>query len=201
MDRTFLLLDNYDSFTHNLLHLLQSVRPADQFIVLRNRNPEILNRSWDGVIISPGPMGPGETGLLRELYSKVLIPRETPCFGVCLGMQFLAVEHGGVVVPSGNPVHGRTTSITHSRKGLFQGIPSPFSGARYNSLEVQLPELVDHPVMEPLAEEAETGVVMALRHRSLPHFGVQFHPESFLTPHGKVLLKNFFDLTCKGSIL
>ena len=177
-----LVVDNYDSFTYNLVQYLGEL--GAELEVLRNDVEELLEREPDRVIISPGPCTPNEAGLsMRALRS--FGERGTPVLGVCLGHQALAQEFGGRVV-RGDPVHGKTAELDHDGRTIFDGLESPLVVGRYHSLIVD-PELPDSLEVSATAGE----VVMGLRHRELPLEGVQFHPESVLTPHGRSILANF----------
>ena len=183
-----LVIDNYDSFTYNLVQYLGEL--GAELEVVRNDAAsvdDLLARRWDRVVVSPGPCTPDEAGISIEVMRR--FPEAgVPTLGVCLGHQALAQAFGGRVMRH-VPVHGKTTEIEHDGSGLFEGLPSPLTVGRYHSLVVD-PELPG--VLEPTAWGG--GVLMAMRHRELPALGVQFHPESVLTPHGKQLLRNFLDL-------
>lgn len=176
------LLDNFDSFTWNVAHLLAEagaevrVRRADEVDLpgLRALRPDLL-------VISPGPGHPAEATLALEVVRH--LAGEVPIFGVCLGMQVMALALGGEVGPSGDPFHGKVSVITHDGRGVFLGLPSPLPVGRYHSLFVKR-------VPEELEVQARTpeGIVMALRHPRLPMAGVQFHPDSFLTAHGREMM-------------
>ncbi len=180
-----LMIDNYDSFTYNLVQYLGEL--GAELDVVRNDAAtvdELLERGYDRVVVSPGPCTPNEAGISVEVMRR--FPEAgVRSLGVCLGHQSMAQAFGGKVVRH-LPVHGKTTEIEHDGKGVFEGLPSPMPVARYHSLVVD-PDLPD--VLEPTAHGG--GVVMAMRHRELPAIGVQFHPESVLTPDGKHLLSNF----------
>ena len=180
-----LVIDNYDSFTYNLVQYLGEM--GAELEVVRNDAAsvdDLLARRWDRVVVSPGPCTPNEAGISVEAMRR--FPEAgVPTLGVCLGHQSLAQAFGGTVVRH-LPVHGKTTEIEHDGTGLFEGLPSPLTVGRYHSLVVD-PELPD--VLEPTAWGG--GVLMAMRHRELPALGVQFHPESVLTPQGKGLLGTF----------
>jgi anthranilate synthase/aminodeoxychorismate synthase-like glutamine amidotransferase len=180
-----LMVDNYDSFTYNLVQYLGEL--GAQLEVVRNDAAsvdDLLERTWDRVVVSPGPCTPNEAGISVEVMRR--FPEAgVPTLGVFLGHQSLAQAFGGRVVRH-LPVHGKTTEIEHDGSGLFAGLPSPLTVGRYHSLVVD-PELPD--VLEPTAWGG--GVLMAMRHRELPAQGVQFHPESVLTPDGKRLLETF----------
>ena len=184
------LLDNYDSFTHNLLHLLQIVQPLAEIEVYRNNNTTVLQKEFDILIAGPGPGTPAETGLLTELYKHILETKK-PYLGICLGMQFLAWRHNAPIIRSHNQIHGGTCSLNHIGLNLFNGIPQKLDVARYNSLAVQ-PNALKNTPFNVLATDVKTNEVMALKHKNLPICGIQFHPESFLTQFGKEIIQNFF---------
>jgi anthranilate synthase/aminodeoxychorismate synthase-like glutamine amidotransferase len=179
------MVDNYDSFTYNLVQYLGEL--GAELDVVRNDAAtvdELLGNGYDRVVVSPGPCTPNEAGISVEVMRR--FPQAgTMTLGVCLGHQSLAQAFGGRVVRH-VPVHGKTTEISHDGAGLFAGLPNPLPVARYHSLVVD-PDLPDG--LEATAHGG--GVVMAMRHRELPALGVQFHPESVLTPEGKALLRNF----------
>jgi anthranilate synthase/aminodeoxychorismate synthase-like glutamine amidotransferase len=180
-----LVIDNYDSFTYNLVQYLGELG-ADPEVVRNDveTTEALLARKPDRVIVSPGPCTPNEAGVSVDVMRR--FPEAgVPTLGVCLGHQSLAQAFGGQVVRH-VPVHGKTTEITHDGTGLFAGMPSPLTVGRYHSL------VVDPQVPACLRITASgDGVVMAVEHRDLPAYGVQFHPESVLTPEGKTLLRNF----------
>jgi anthranilate synthase/aminodeoxychorismate synthase-like glutamine amidotransferase len=180
-----LVIDNYDSFTYNLVQYLGEL--GAELEVVRNDAAsvdDLLERTWDRVVVSPGPCTPNEAGISVEAMRR--FPEAgVPTLGVCLGHQSLAQAFGGKVVRH-VPVHGKTTAIEHDGTGLFAGLPSPLTVGRYHSLVVD-PELPDG--LEATAWGG--GVLMAMRHRELPALGVQFHPESVLTPQGIGLLETF----------
>jgi len=186
-----LLLDNYDSFTYNLKALLERSVAGSKVTVIRNTDPEILTVRTDVLIISPGPKTWNETGLLKDVFQKIALEEKKPVLGICLGMQFIAGYFGITTGKINNPVHGSQTLIKHTGDPLFDGIPSEFHAARYNSLGLYEEEN-DNIVC--LAYEDNSGTVMALKHRFLPVAGFQFHPESFMTLHGEKLIKNFWRL-------
>ena len=182
-----LVVDNYDSFTYNLVQYLGEL--GAELEVVRNDVEDVdalLARQPDRVIVSPGPCTPNEAGVSVEAMRR--FPEAgVPTLGVCLGHQSLAQAFGGEVVRH-VPVHGKTTEVTHDGEGLFAGLPSPLTVGRYHSL------VVDPNLPDCLRVTASGGgVVMAVAHRDLPAYGVQFHPESVLTPEGKRLLANFLD--------
>ncbi len=180
-----LVIDNYDSFTYNLVQYLGEL--GAELEVVRNDHAtvdELLLRGYDRAIVSPGPCTPNEAGISLQAVRR-LPEAGVRTLGVCLGHQALAQAFGGRVIRH-QPVHGKTTVIEHDGRTIFDGLPSPLEVGRYHSLVVD-PKLPDE--LEPSAEG--DGVVMALRHRTLPAEGVQFHPESILTDQGKALLANF----------
>jgi anthranilate synthase/aminodeoxychorismate synthase-like glutamine amidotransferase len=180
-----LMVDNYDSFTYNLVQYLGEL--GAEVEAVRNDAAsvdDLLEREWDRVVVSPGPCTPHEAGISVEVMRR--FPEAgVPTLGVCLGHQSLAQAFGGTVVRH-VPVHGKATEISHDGAGLFAGLPDPLVVGRYHSLVVD-------PALPGCLEETARGggVLMAMRHRELPALGVQFHPESVLTPDGKALLRNF----------
>lgn len=185
-----LIIDNYDSFTYNLYQLVAAIHPNVH--VARNDAKsvdEIAALNPKAIIISPGPGHPYEAGICVDLIRKVT--GKIPIFGVCLGHQALGLAFGAKITPAPNIVHGKSSLIFHQRKGLFQDIPLPFEAGRYHSLHVERHSLPSE--LEVLAETSE-GFIMAMKHRTFPSYGVQFHPESILTPSGEKLLKRFLDL-------
>ena len=180
-----LVIDNYDSFTFNLVQYLGELGAEPD--VVRNdvaTVDELLERGAERLIVSPGPCTPGEAGVSTEAVRR-FAEAGTPVLGVCLGHQALAAAFGGKVVRA-EPVHGKTAEVEHDRKTIFAGLESPLTAGRYHSLVVE-PELPD--ALVPTAHSGD--VIMGLRHRDLPAEGVQFHPESVLTPDGKRMLRNF----------
>jgi anthranilate synthase/aminodeoxychorismate synthase-like glutamine amidotransferase len=182
-----LVLDNYDSFTYNLVQYLGEL--GAQLDVVRNDKAtlaELLDRRPDRLVISPGPCTPADAGISIDA-SRAFPEAGIPTLGVCLGHQAMVEAFGGRTV-RGEPVHGKDAEIAHDGRGLFEGLDSPLRAARYHSL------IADPDLPAELERTASLGdVVMAVRHRSLPAEGVQFHPESVLTPHGKEMLENFLD--------
>ena len=176
-----LVIDNYDSFTYNLVQYLGEL--GAEVEVLRNDVDELLEREPDRVIVSPGPCTPDEAGLSMRAVRR-FGEGGTPVLGVCLGHQSLAQAFGGRVV-RGEPVHGKTAEMEHDGRTIYAGLESPLVVGRYHSLVVE--DLPD--VLEVSARAGD--VVMGVRHAELPIEGVQFHPESVLTPHGKQMLRNF----------
>ena len=185
-----LLIDNYDSFVHNLARYVRElggrteVRRADAVTVA-----DIAALAPSHVIVSPGPRTPAEAGVSNAVVAG--LGARVPILGVCLGHQCVAAALGGRVVRADRPRHGKTSPILHSGKGLFAGLPSPFEATRYHSLVVSREGLPD--CLEVVATTPEDEI-MALKHRTWPLWGVQFHPESVLTEHGHALLRNFLAL-------
>ena len=178
-----LVVDNYDSFTYNLVQYLGELGADVE--VLRNDVEALLEREPDRLIVSPGPRTPGDAGLSMRSVRR-FGENGTPVLGVCLGHQSLAQEYGGRVV-RGAPVHGKTAEMEHDGRTIYAGLESPLVVGRYHSLVVDPAGLPDS-----LAVSARAGdVIMGLRHSELPIEGVQFHPESVLTPQGKQMLRNF----------
>ena len=187
----FLLIDNYDSFTYNLLHFLGEL--GARIEVRRNDAlgvAEALALAPEAVVLSPGPCDPDKAGICLALIAAAA-ERRIPLLGVCLGHQAIGQAFGGRVVRAAAPMHGKLSRIRHSGAGLFQGVPSPFVATRYHSLIVERATL---PATLAVSAETDDGVIMALEHRSLPIWGVQFHPESIASEHGHALLANFIEL-------
>ena len=182
-----LLIDNYDSFTFNLYQYLAELG-ADVEV---HRNDEIsvedcLAMRPDHIVISPGPCSPSEAGISVDLVRRAA--GSAPLLGVCLGHQSIGEAFGGVVRSAGEIMHGKSSMVTHDGKGVFEGLPQPFEAIRYHSLAI-VPESV--PPQLEVSARAESGVIMGVRHRTLPVEGVQFHPESIMTKVGHDLLRNF----------
>ncbi|MBI5385092.1 MAG: aminodeoxychorismate/anthranilate synthase component II [Verrucomicrobia bacterium] len=185
-----LVIDNYDSFTYNLVQYLGEMGVAMQ--VHRNDQitlDQIRALQPERILISPGPCSPREAGLSNDII-RTFGP-QTPLFGVCLGHQCIGHTFGAQVVVNHRMMHGKTSPIRHHGTGLFEGMPNPFAATRYHSLVIQRDTVPD--CLE-ITAETEEGEIMGVRHRSLPIWGVQFHPESILTEHGRTLLKNFLKL-------
>lgn len=186
-----LLIDNYDSFTYNLVHYLSELGADVQ--VWRNDALDVQQAMAlrpAGIVLSPGPRTPAEAGICLAL-THAAAEAHIPLLGVCLGHQTIGAAFGGRVVPAGDIVHGKMGSIQHQGTGVFQGLPSPFQATRYHSLVVERASLPD--CLEITAELAD-GTIMGLSHRDLPIHGVQFHPESIASEHGHALLRNFTDM-------
>jgi anthranilate synthase/aminodeoxychorismate synthase-like glutamine amidotransferase len=185
-----LVLDNYDSFTYNLVQYFGEL--GAELLVKRNDEitvDEIRAMKPEKIVISPGPCTPNEAGISCDVIRA--FSESTPILGVCLGHQCMGQVFGGDVVRAGRLMHGKTSPIIHDGRGVFNGLPNPFEATRYHSLLVKRETFPD--CLEITAETAEKEI-MGLRHKTLPVHGVQFHPESILTTEGKRLLKNFLDL-------
>jgi len=193
------LVDNYDSFTFNLVQRLGELGASVD--VLRNdakSAEEILAGRPERLVLSPGPCTPNEAGVCLELIARACgmngFPRPQraiPILGVCLGHQSIGQAFGGKVVRARAPVHGKAEEIVHDRSSLYRGMPRPLRGGRYHSLVVDARTL---PKELKVCARTKDGIVMGLRHVKLPVFGVQFHPESILTPDGQTLLRNFLEV-------
>ncbi len=186
-----LLIDNYDSFTYNLYQYLGEL--GADILVRRNDQvtlEEIEKLAPDHIVVSPGPCTPNEAGLSCQII-ETFGPR-IPLLGVCLGHQAIGQVYGGRVIRAPEPMHGKTSLITHTGKGVFAQAPNPLEVNRYHSLIVERSTLPDELEVTALTED---DLIMGLRHRVYPVEGVQFHPESIMTPEGKLLLRNFLQQT------
>ena len=185
-----LIIDNYDSFTFNLVHYVQELG-ADVKVVRNDALSveEALALEPSGVLLSPGPCDPDRAGICLELIRNA--PDDLPILGVCLGHQAIGQVFGGTVIQAKAIMHGKTSVIDHDGTGVFAGLPSPYTATRYHSLSVRLPEGTD---LEVNAHTPD-GEIMGLRHKTRPIHGVQFHPESIASEHGHALLANFLTLT------
>lgn len=184
-----LLLDNYDSFVHNLARYVREL--GGQPVVRRNDSAtldEIQELAPTHLIISPGPCTPGEAGVSVEAVRR--FGATIPTLGVCLGHQCIGAAYGGRVVRAGRPMHGKTSRISHEGTGIFRGLPNPFLATRYHSLVL---ERSSFPAELAVTASSEDGEIMAIRHREHPVVGTQFHPESVLTEHGHALLRHFLE--------
>lgn len=185
-----ILIDNYDSFTYNLVQFLGDL--GAETTVYRNDKiavDEVFDKKPKGLLISPGPSDPDHAGICLELVERAA-NENMPLFGVCLGHQTIGQVFGGKVVKS-KPFHGKTSEITHTDKSVFKGLPSPLEITRYHSLIVERENL---PADLEITAETEDGVIMGLQHKTAPIHGVQFHPESIATQQGHGMLQNFLDL-------
>jgi anthranilate synthase component 2 len=184
-----LMLDNYDSFTWNLVQYLGELGAAVK--VVRNDAAsldEIESMHPEAIVISPGPCTPSEAGISVPLVRR--FAGRVPILGVCLGHQAIGQAFGARIIRAQRVMHGKLSSIVHDQRGVFAGVPSPFNATRYHSLAIErasLPEVLD------VTATADDGEIMAIRHRELPVEGVQFHPEAILTEHGRKVLENFLD--------
>ena len=191
MGEKVLLVDNYDSFTYNLVQYLGElgaeirVRRNDQVTI-----GEIEAMAPDQILISPGPGRPEQAGITPDVIRR--FGPKTPLLGVCLGHQAIGVVYGGTVSRAATPMHGKTSTVVHDGRGLFNGMTEPFQAGRYHSLIIASDSVPS--ALEVAARTKEDGTIMAVRHRSYPVHGVQFHPESVLTEEGRRILRNFLDL-------
>ena len=188
--KKLLLIDNYDSFTYNLYQYLSELG-AEVEVVRHDAATlaEVESMAPERIVVSPGPGTPRDAGISLELIRH--FAGRVPILGVCLGHQCIGEAFGGVVAGAGEIKHGKTSIITHQGKGVLRGLPNPFEAIRYHSLAIQregFPECLE------VTAESESGVIMAVRHRELAVEGVQFHPESILTPVGHDILRNFLEM-------
>ena len=186
-----LLIDNYDSFTYNLVHYFGEL--GQETIVRRNDEIDVqdaMGMNADAIVLSPGPCDPAQAGICLAL-TKAAAETKTPLVGVCLGHQTIGEAFGGKVVTAGEIMHGKMGTIQHTNRGLFKGLPDNFQATRYHSLTIERDTLPD--TLE-ITAEIDDGTIMGLSHRTLPIHGVQFHPESIASEHGHALLKNFIDI-------
>jgi len=190
MPAMLLLIDNYDSFTYNLYHYLGEL--GAETLVRRNDQigvAQAMALGAQAIVLSPGPCTPNEAGICIDLIQAAA--GRIPLLGVCLGHQAIGQAFGGRVVRAPRVMHGKTSAITHDGRGLFDGLPNPFTATRYHSLIVERESL---PACLEITAQTEDGLIMGLRHRTLAVHGVQFHPESIATEHGHALLANFLRL-------
>ena len=185
-----LVVDNYDSFTYNLVHYLAEL--GAQTHVVRNDDLTV-EEAWalkpEAVLLSPGPCAPDQAGICLPLITTA--PQDMPIFGVCLGHQAIGQAFGGEVIRAKTLMHGKTSPIEHEGRSVFAGLPSPFTATRYHSLAVRRETLPDELEVNDWTADGE---IMGLAHRTRPIHGVQFHPESIATEHGHAMLANFLDL-------
>jgi para-aminobenzoate synthetase component II len=185
------LIDNYDSFTYNLVQYFGELEPDIR--VFRNDAIDVAGVDAlrpDRIIISPGPCTPKEAGISIEVIQR--LGPKYPILGVCLGHQSIGAAYGGEVVRAERIMHGKTSAVRHNKHSFFEGIPSPFIAARYHSLLIKRETC---PVELEITAQTESGEIMAVAHRDYPVWGVQFHPESILTEHGKPMVRNFMSLS------
>jgi len=188
--KQILVIDNYDSFTWNLVHYLEEIGARTKVI----RNDELsaeaaLDLKPDGIVLSPGPCTPKEAGICVEVVRQA--PDDLPILGVCLGHQSIGAAEGGDIITAQEIRHGKISQIRHENGPLFQGLPETYDVVRYHSLSIKPENLPDTLVADAFTADGE---IMAVRHASRPVFGVQFHPESILTEHGHALLRNWLEL-------
>jgi len=213
----FLLIDNYDSFTYNIVHYLADLNIK----VTVKRNDEISVSEIDAlapkaIFISPGPCTPNEAGICLDLIKE--FHNKYPILGICLGHQAIAQSFGAKIIKSAEPVHGKISEITHNNSGIFTNLPSPFKATRYHSLIIDKNSLPEDFIITSETQELPTqiggvtegktldkpgavnqvtkNIIMGIKHQKFPLEGVQFHPESIGTDHGKTIFKNFLDLYC-----
>ena len=188
-----LLIDNYDSFTYNLYQYLCELGAAVE--VVRNDEvtlDEIARAAPERIVISPGPCSPNEAGISVPLIRR--FAGEVPILGVCLGHQCIGEAFGAMVAGAGEIRHGKLSAVRHDGRGVFAGVPSPFQAIRYHSLAIRPPTV---PEELEVSAWSDSGVIMGVRHRRYAVEGIQFHPESIMTEHGKDLLRNFLSMTEK----
>jgi anthranilate synthase component II len=184
------LIDNYDSFTFNLVHYLGAL--GAEMTVWRNDAisvADVVAAKPDAIVLSPGPCTPNEAGICLDLVRSAGVT--TPILGVCLGHQAIGQVFGGSIIRAPLPMHGKLSRISHNGRGVFRGVNGSFQATRYHSL------VIDRKSVPPELEitaETEDGLIMGVSHRAAPVYGVQFHPESILSEHGRVILRNFLDL-------
>lgn len=184
------LIDNYDSFTYNLVQYLGDLKI--ETTVVRNDQSSIdqlMALKPKGLMISPGPSNPDHAGICLDLVHEA-VKTKTPLFGVCLGHQTIGQALGGKIVKT-SPLHGKMSSITHNNKSVFKDLPSPIEVTRYHSLIIERETM---PQDLEITAQTEDGIIMGVIHKTLPIHGAQFHPESIATQHGHAMLKNFIDL-------
>lgn len=185
-----LIIDNYDSFTHNLYQVVSEIHPDVRLV----RNDaitveEIRKLKPAAIVISPGPGIPEDAGICKEVIQT--FAAEIPILGICLGHQAIGIAFGGKVIRTRNLKHGKSSQISHRQSGILEGIPSPFTAGLYHSLMIEKRSLPEDLLIQA---ESEEGVIMAIKHRLFPCYGLQFHPESMLTPNGKKIIQNFLFL-------
>jgi anthranilate synthase component II len=188
-----LMIDNYDSFTYNIVQYFKELK--QEIKVIRNdqttADKVLENQDFNSIVISPGPCTPNEAGISCELIRKAA-GKKIPILGICLGFQSIGKVFGGDIIHAPELMHGKTSKIYHNSEGIFKNIPSPYNATRYHSLVISPDTLPDS-----LKVTAKTidGIIMGIQHRTLPIYGVQFHPESILTEYGHKLFENFINLT------
>jgi anthranilate synthase component II len=186
-----LVVDHYDSFTYNLVQLIESLGRTTEVVKTDAESAEqLVAKKPEAVLLSPGPGHPRDVAVFADLLR--ILPAGTPVLGVCLGHQALGLTCGGRVDRGPEPVHGKASLVHHEGRGILAGVPNPFEAGRYHSLVVVRDELPDELELTAWTED---GLVMGAQHRDLPRFGVQFHPESILTPEGPKIVENFLALS------
>ena len=186
-----LVIDNYDSFTYNLVQYLGEL--GAEILVRRNDQvtvEEVAAMQPDRIVVSPGPGRPEHAGVTLDVIRR--FGATTPILGVCLGHQAIGVVYGGTVCRAQTPMHGKTSTVVHDGKGVFKGIPESFKAGRYHSLVISGADVPADLVVA--ARTREEDIIMAVRHRTYPVHGVQFHPESVLTDEGRRILQNFLEI-------
>ena len=186
-----LLIDNYDSFTYNLVHFLGELGAECE--VYRNdkiSTADVIGKKPQAIVLSPGPCTPNEAGICLDLIAKAG-EKNIPLLGVCLGHQSIGQVYGGKVIRAPLPMHGKLSAIRHSGKSVFKGLPKTFQVTRYHSLIVERETL---PSCLEITAETDDGIIMGLQHKTIPAHGVQFHPESIASEQGHALLANFLDI-------
>tara|TARA_A100001011_G_C14071717_1_gene740587 strand:+ start:9 stop:605 length:597 start_codon:yes stop_codon:yes gene_type:complete len=186
-----ILIDNYDSFTYNLVHYFGEL--GNKVRLFKNdekKASELIALNPKAIVISPGPCNPDKAGISLDITLKAA-SKKIPLLGVCLGHQTIGQAFGSKILSAKEIVHGKTDKIYHSFKGIFKNIPSPFLATRYHSLSISKKSL---PNSLEITAETNNGEIMAIQHKKLPIYGVQFHPESIMSEHGHLLLKNFIDI-------
>lgn len=189
------VVDNYDSFTYNLVQYLGQLTPVQVVRNDRSTIEEILAMRPHGLVISPGPGRPEDAGVAVPLIRAV--NGDIPILGVCLGHQAVAQAYGGVIIPAPQLMHGKADEILHHQTGLLEGLPNPFTAGRYHSLAVDISDAPDL-VVDAVSRD---GTIMAISHRDHPVFGIQFHPESVLTPDGITLLVHFMEKVTQATLV
>ncbi len=190
MSKRVLVIDNYDSFTYNLVQYLEALGASCE-VHLNDRVSvdDVVNANAEGILLSPGPGSPDDAGITLELIAR--LGGSVPLFGVCLGHQAIGQSFGGAVVRAPRLMHGKTSPIDHDGTGLFEGMPNPFEATRYHSLILDPASL---PACLEVTARTAAGEVMGVRHRELPIEGVQFHPESILTQGGMRMMENWLEM-------
>ncbi len=186
-----ILIDNYDSFTYNLVHYFGEIGNNVTLFKNDEKNAnELLDLKPKAIVISPGPCNPDKAGVSLDIAKKAAL-KKIPILGVCLGHQTIGQVFGANIISAKNIVHGKTDKINHICRGIFNELPSPFNATRYHSLSISKKNF---PNNLEITAETDCGEIMAIQHKKLPVYGVQFHPESIMSEHGHKLLKNFIKI-------